>query len=893
MKLCSVAFKNVNSLAGEWRIDFENDAFRDGLFLISGPTGSGKTTILDAISLALYGCTVRNKANIDNNEMMTRGCGDMWAEAVFETSPGERYKARWAQRRANNSARGKLQKYSVSLFDFRTGREVDAGHTNTDVAAAIQKKIGLTFPEFLRTMMLAQGKFDQFLVADYKERAKILEQATGTEIYGRIGDKIFQKMQLAERCVDAWTIELNAIQTLGGEEREQVEKDLAAAETEAEELQKAFSEKAAVLADVDGKRTAKENAADELEKREKTLLTADAAKNGAADLLQKRSEALTLAQEEFRKWEAPIASALDLAERKKTAGIQLTGLQETLSSLEKTLCGLEEEKSGTEGRIGENDSVLGLVAVALETREFSEPGEERLRGRDELRRAKDYVTLQSSLESREKGLESLRANAEEAKRDAEEFQKEHDLLLPERKKRVEACRTAHTAAQLVASLDDHRAHLEPGKPCPLCGALEHPYALKDALPSKSETKAALEKAESELEDLEKRLRRTQDAVREAESKLAKAQGAVQEDQTKRDNLMNALVADRTRLETTLAKDRESLAGLGKKIEAQRNDVDAKRKDRDACAETIAALQAEIEKLGLPEEASAFKTSLENRIKEAQNGKSDATAKNEAAAATLKAAVDERDTAKTALEAAGNAYGALLREIGDLERLQAERDELRDKLNLKNQSIGELKEKLSNDAELGKKRDALEKKLREAVPRRDKWKRLNGMLGQQNGDLFRRYAQGITLRQLIQAANPHLDEMTGSRYALCWDYRDKDAEQLLPKLVDREQGDEVRPVSNISGGERFQVSLALALGLAEMTGRNLRIDTLFLDEGFGTLDPKSLDSALDTLCRIQQNGKLIGIISHVAEIGERISTKINVEKAGGGLSRLSGAGVSSP
>ena len=79
----------------------------------------------------------------------------------------------------------------------------------------------------------------------------------------------------------------------------------------------------------------------------------------------------------------------------------------------------------------------------------------------------------------------------------------------------------------------------------------------------------------------------------------------------------------------------------------------------------------------------------------------------------------------------------------------------------------------------------------------------------------------------------------------------------------------------------------------MTGRNLRIDTLFLDEGFGTLDPKSLDSALDTLCRIQQNGKLIGIISHVAEIGERISTKIVVEKAGGGLSRLSGAGVSFP
>ena len=893
MKLCSVAFKNVNSLAGEWRIDFENDAFRDGLFLISGPTGSGKTTILDAISLALYGCTVRNKANGDNNEMTTRGRGDMWAEAVFETPPGERYKARWAQRRANNSARGKLQKYSVSLFDFRTGREVDAGHTNTDVAAAIQKKIGLTFPEFLRTMMLAQGKFDQFLVADYKERAKILEQATGTEIYGRIGDRIFQKTQLAERCVESWTIELNAIQTLGGEERAQVEADLAAAKTEVGELQKTFDEKTAILDNVKEKRTAKETAAAQLQAREENLTAVAAAKNAAAEHLRTRSEALAQAQEEFRKWETPIASAQKLAERKKTAEVQLAGLQETLTSLENALREREDEKSRTERRIRDNDAVLGLVAATLETRKFPEPGEERLRGREELRRAKDYAELQSSLESREAELESLRTTAARTKSEEEDFLREYGLLHPERKERVEACQTAHTAAQVVASLNDHRAQLETGKPCPLCGALEHPYALKGALPSRSETKAALEQAKKALEELEEHRLQSQNARSTAERNLERAQEAIKEDQAKRDNLKEALVADRTRLETALAGDRDSLGKMDEKIAASRNDVGEKRNEYNACQEKISSIQDEIDELGLPEEAAAFKSALENRIAETRDRQSDANAKNEAAAAALKAAVDERDAAKRTSETDENAYDALLREIGDLERLKAEHDELREKLNLKNQGVGELQEKLKNDADCGKRRDALEKKLREAVPRRDKWKRLNGMLGQQNGELFRRYAQGITLRQLIQAANPHLDEMTGSRYALCWDYRDKDAEQLLPKLVDREQGDEIRPVSNISGGERFQVSLALALGLAEMTGRNLRIDTLFLDEGFGTLDPKSLDSALDTLCRIQQSGKLIGIISHVAEIGERISTKINVEKAGGGLSRLSGAGVSSP
>ena len=161
-----------------------------------------------------------------------------------------------------------------------------------------------------------------------------------------------------------------------------------------------------------------------------------------------------------------------------------------------------------------------------------------------------------------------------------------------------------------------------------------------------------------------------------------------------------------------------------------------------------------------------------------------------------------------------------------------------------------------------------------------------------GEKFKRYAQGITLRQLLVSANPHLAAMTQGRYEMVWNPEAKDADKLLPSIVDKDQGGVTRPVTNLSGGERFQVSLALALGLSEMSSDKLSVDSLFLDEGFGTLDGKTLEAALDTLCRIQQNGKLIGIISHVAEVGERITTQIEVRKIGGGLSVLSGAGVSS-
>jgi len=138
--------------------------------------------------------------------------------------------------------------------------------------------------------------------------------------------------------------------------------------------------------------------------------------------------------------------------------------------------------------------------------------------------------------------------------------------------------------------------------------------------------------------------------------------------------------------------------------------------------------------------------------------------------------------------------------------------------------------------------------------------------------------------MVSHANRQLEKMN-DRYLLVRD----DEQPLELNVVDNYQAGEIRSTKNLSGGESFIVSLALALGLSQMASRNVRVDSLFLDEGFGTLDEDALETALETLGGLQQSGKIIGVISHVTAVKERISTRINVQPVSGGKSTISGPG----
>lgn len=170
---------------------------------------------------------------------------------------------------------------------------------------------------------------------------------------------------------------------------------------------------------------------------------------------------------------------------------------------------------------------------------------------------------------------------------------------------------------------------------------------------------------------------------------------------------------------------------------------------------------------------------------------------------------------------------------------------------------------------------------------NRWSTLHELIGSADGKKFRNFAQGLTFELMVSHANQQLSKMS-DRYLLVRDKR----QPLDLNVVDNYQAGEIRPVKNLSGGESFIVSLSLALGLSRMASKHIRVDSLFLDEGFGTLDEDALETALEALAELKQAGKLIGVISHVGALKERISTQINVHIASGGRNRLSGTGISS-
>ncbi|QKF74510.1 putative exonuclease SbcCD, C subunit (plasmid) [Aliarcobacter faecis] len=219
---------------------------------------------------------------------------------------------------------------------------------------------------------------------------------------------------------------------------------------------------------------------------------------------------------------------------------------------------------------------------------------------------------------------------------------------------------------------------------------------------------------------------------------------------------------------------------------------------------------------------------------------------------------------------------------ELQTLNEELKELQTSIDELQKSIGSLEKELEINASNMKKHEDKIKELENKKEAFKVWIKLNEMIGSASGDKFAKFAQGITLDQLIYLANKHL-QILSPRYEL---QRSSDSSKLLEiEIIDGFQGDVVRPVSTLSGGESFIVSLSLALGLSALASQKISIDSLFLDEGFGTLDSDSLELALNALNQLQSSGKMVGVISHVEALKERISLQIRVTPKGDGTSVL--------
>lgn len=1079
MKILSLRFKNLNSLYGEWHIDFTDPAYtQNGLFLLTGPTGAGKTTILDAVCLALYGQTPRlGKITQNSNEIMSKHTADCYALLHFETK-GIHYYARFEQRKARNNAKGKLQDVERSI-----AKDTPDGilcRKKTEINDEIAKITGMDFQRFTRSILLAQGAFDSFLKAKDEEKSMLLEQITGTEIYSQISKIVFERAKTEKEAIKELSLKSENAVFLSPEELQQLQNS----QKELTEQQQAINKELQTiqknllwygqLENLEQKITAAQNDRTRLlaeeqqaeekkirlslaEKAEKVfplyqtahmqeeelsklaaaltgLQTALPQKEEKLNAVQKNAEALGLELQQLKHKNETDKPLFDEVKKTdilignnkqtiKNAGEKIQRENTSLQKLKTELSILQKEKDDIQQKLTAanawltantkyellNQELSGIKQSLATLQNTVQTGQEL---KNQLTRLeKELAAHKQNKALQEQKHVQLQTTHQTQEQREKQLTAEIAKLLQGKLLRELKTQSAHLEEKKyylykIAGYEQQRKELQDGQPCPLCGAVHHPF-MHEKLPEQNsvdqELKALKEKIDKietmqqEQEKLQILLKQNQEQLtlytqnlqtlseqeKEKETLLAEyakkretlltvyetQKGELQAillpfniseaeispshipalTQTLQDSLTlwNNRQKEKQNLENSLQETEKNHISLQSQTTALENNIKQKQSELTAEENRLAELckhrqdlfgtknpleeeqklsaqilQTENRKEKIQQEKERLQTELvKNREEIRQLGLTlnEKTAQHQKDKEQLQHALAEQNfasaeellSAKTdekTIQTLREYFQKLEQDIQVRQKQLAElqqnleneknknltdssKEELINKENtLKEQlktifiSLGEIQEKLTqNEKNLTKYQNILAE-IEKQKEKSAKWECLNQLIGSADGKKFRTIAQGITFEQVIRYANAKL-QLLQKRYLLV---RDKE-QPLCLNVLDTYQGGEIRAVQNLSGGESFIVSLSLALGLSQMASQNVQVDSLFLDEGFGTLDEESLDTALSTLAGIQQEGKIIGVISHIGLLKERIATQISVQPAQGGKSILTGAG----
>ena len=959
MRIHTIRLANLNALTGTWEIDLDHPAYNDNIYALTGPTGAGKTTILDAISLALYGRTPRlARIGKAGNEIMSRHSGTCHAEITFSTRTG-RYRSHWSQHRARRKAGGELQNPKHELADAESGELLATGLK--DVAAAIERLTGMDYQRFTRAMLLAQGDFAAFLRAAPDERAPLLEQITGTEIYSRISiavherlrDALEQQRQLATETAGITPLDA-ATHTALTQESTALQKQLAALATRQQQTAAALAraqniaELTAELARLDEQHTAHQAALARFAPERERLAAAQSAALLDADYA--RLDTLRRAQQQNRAALAALdEQAPALARAHETANQALTAASARVHSEKQRLAAAQPRWQQTRAY----DHTLRHQREQLATLE---------------QRAAAHTAAQTALAAAEKHAAAARENsarADVARKKTETALAAHlqGRLLREYRAEKDNILRELAYHQRIADLEQQRAHLHDGEPCPLCGATEHPYASElpaqpDDLTARLETlDTYIKRAETlgeQHENAQRALASAREKQQQTENTLALAaekarnsavhaeqHAALQQTHAQTLAARQALLANRDpdaeetaqqhaiaeaeaamekardtyqTAQTAAAANQQQRAQLHARLTTQQQELQTAEQQFAAalgmCSEIAAPSPAGrspqrgrdgegVDDVPCAPKISTFSISdhpHSNTSSRAATTFPDETAWQAArlpaatreALARQAAALDQQTlTLHTRQQDRAARFATLTAQSADdpdTATLQARQEADEHTRQQHQQTLAANQHRLAEHKRASERLAAQQQAIAKQAAETRRWQNLHELIGAADGKKYRNYAQSLTFASVIAQANRQLVQLS-DRYLLTAD----PARPLELNIIDNYQGGETRSAKNLSGGESFIVSLALALGLAQMSGENMQIDTLFLDEGFGTLDEETLDSALETLAQLRTHGKHIGIISHVAALTERIATRIQITPQNGGNSIISGPG----
>lgn len=902
--------------AGVTEIDF-NKLGNGGLYLITGDTGAGKTTIFDAITYALYGNPSGNNREVSMFRSQYAAPATPTEVELLFSYYGKEYlvKRNPEYERANKRGEGTTKEPAGAVFIAPGAAPITK---IKEVDQAIRDVIGIDRNQFCQIAMIAQGDFLKLLLAPTRERMEIFRHIFKTELYANLQERLKREAgNLGDECQ---TIRNSIAQYIRGITCEKEEEAYPKVE-EAWQGKLVMEDTLALLENLIEKDNQKEKELEEeksLKQSELDKIKAELIKAEELLLAKKELERKDLLLQRLQEEEKSCEERYKELKEKEPLSKEYT---EKAAGIQASLPDYDELDSGKKllvdnhlflERKSEQIAVTEQRIIKLEEEAENLTKEEiylRTAGEEKIKIENEKAVI----EEKGKKLSALRKNIDNLKEIKSQYQlavKDYESKSEKTKASEEEYRRKNKA-YLDAQAGILAETLKEGEMCPVCGSINHPRLA--AKPENAPTK-------EELEALREEAAKANERLTAASEKAGGLKGILTEKEDSVSVEVKELLGQvpEEALETTLKERIEQLQILWKKLAAQMKEVLEKEERKKQIEKLLPQKQQELEaeRKKLTEYKDDLKTKegevsvLKVRVKELEE-KLSFTSKNQAKEMIdkLRGFVEEL---QQNLEAARKKQYSCKEEMAavksakeEIQRTLEENKEI-----CKEEAMGErarveealkeiiLKEKIVH-SRITSNKAALENirlKGQELVTMENKYSWVKALSNTANGNIsgkekimLETYIQMDYFDRIINRANARLMIMTDGQYDLV---RSREAltkqgqSGLDLNVIDHYNGSE-RSVKTLSGGESFKASLALALGLSDEIQSScggIKLETMFVDEGFGSLDEESLSQAMKALTSLADNNKLVGIISHVGELKQKIDKQIKVVKDKSGGSR---------